>query len=289
MRQLYYQMIARDLFPDTWIDPIHGTKNNVKNYQKLGIILGKARMGGMTDWKAIEDRGRNLETVSSWDNPQQIMTAVGQQYRIDLWATQPYHIQVWVEKDALSGVLDRVCTPLRVPWMACKGYMSLSEMRAQGLLLAAQAKDICIIHLGDHDPSGIAMTHDVEDRLSVFAERPIEVVRIALNMDQIEEFNPPENPAKESDPRFAAYEREFGDMSWELDALQPQTLAELITNAVTERLDQELWDEAMESEKHEKSLLASAAENWDSVVSHLEDSGLVDQDDSDEESDDNED
>jgi hypothetical protein len=280
VRQLYYQCIARDLFPDTWIDPKEGTKNNVKNYKKLGNILGKARMGGMVDWSAIEDRGRNLESVSTWSSPSQIMSAVANQYRRDLWETQPYYLQVWVEKDALSNVLERACNPLRVPWMACKGYMSLSEMRAQGLFLKAQAragKQICIIHMGDHDPSGIAMTQDIIDRLSVFAETPIEVRRIALNMDQVEQYNPPTNPAKDTDPRFAAYAEEFGDESWELDALEPPVLTQLVVDEINLFIDQDIWQESKRKEEREKALLRAASENWESVKTHLEDYGLIEQ------------
>jgi hypothetical protein len=281
VRQLYYQMIARDLFPDTWIDPETGTKNNQANYKKLVALLGKARMGGLVDWDAIEDRGRNLVKPSSWDSPQQIMSAVANQYKINLWDTQPYYIQVWVEKDALSGVLERACGPLRVPWMACKGYMSLSEIRAQGRLLKqeARSKDICIIHLGDHDPSGIAMTQDVMERLSIFAEQPIEVVRIALNMDQVELYNPPENPAKETDSRFAAYEREFGNLSWELDALTPEVLNTLITDAVLERRDEDAWAEALADEQQQTRELRAASNNWSKVVAYMQAEELIEEDD----------
>ena len=291
VRQLYYQCITRDLFPDTWLDPQAGTKNNVKNYKKLVNILGKARMGGLVDWSAIQDRGRNLEKVGTWDNPEEIMRAVANQFKLDLWEDQPYYVSCWIEKDALSGVMEYACNPLRVSWMACKGYMSLSEMRAQGLLLKALArkKDVCIIHLGDHDPSGIAMTQDIIDRLSIFAETPIEVVRIALNMDQVEQYNPPSNPGKESDPRFAAYEAEFGDESWELDALTPQILTDLITKSVLDHRDEAIWQASKQEEDYQKTLLRAASDNWASVKTHLEDYGLVEQEVKDDEDNDEED
>lgn len=107
-----------------------------------------------------------------------------------------------------------------------------------------------MIYFGDHDPSGIDMTRDVLERLSLFSDiTPIEVHRIALNMDQVEELNPPENPAKLTDSRASSYVAKFGDSSWELDAVEPAELARLVEAKVLEFRDEKQWGKDVRSEE----------------------------------------
>lgn len=281
LRQLYYQMIARDLFPDTWIDEEYNvknglapdTKNTIKNYKRLGDLLNDARLGGLVDWDAIEDRTRNLESVSHWTSPASIIEAVARQYRIDKWKGQPRRIEVWVEKDALLGVLEKACTALDVAWFSCRGYTSQSELYVAGKRLAEYAEEgqePLIVHLGDHDPSGIDMSRDIEDRVSMLARTPIEVKRIALNMDQVRQYDPPPNPAKATDARYAGYRAIHGEESWELDALDLAVLDSLITETVKSYRDEEKWEAAVEQEEHERDLLGKASDNWDEVAEILE-------------------
>jgi hypothetical protein len=281
LRQLYYQMIARDLFPDTWIDEEYNvknglapdTKNTIKNYKRLGDLLNDARLGGMVDWDAIEDRTRNLESVNHWRSPSKIIEAVAAQYRIDKWKDQPRRIEVWVEKDALLGVLEKACKTLDVAWFSCRGYTSQSELYVAGKRLAEYKRagqEPLIVHLGDHDPSGIDMSRDIEDRVSMLARTPIEVQRIALNMNQVEQYDPPPNPAKATDARYAGYRALYGEESWELDALDLAVLDSLITETVEGYRDQEKWDAAVEEEDHQRDLLAKASDNWDEVAEILE-------------------
>lgn len=241
LRQLYYQLVARDYIP-----------NNQRSYKNLGSLVSNARQAGLIDWDMIEDRGRSTEINGHWDNPADIIYSAARSFRIDKWEDQDYHIEVMVEKDALSGVLEPVCRDLDIGITANKGYSSSSTMYEIGKRLQRQesySKKICVIYLGDHDPSGIDMTRDVEERLRMYSEvDEIEVVRLALNWDQIEQWNPPENPAKETDSRFGAYASQFGESSWELDAIEPVTLAELVQDAVLERRDEDAWQAAVEQE-----------------------------------------
>lgn len=118
-----------------------------------------------------------------------------------------------------------------------------------------------VFHLGDHDPSGIDMTRDIEDRLALFADHVIEVRRLALNRDQIDLYKPPPNPAKVTDSRSDGYIAEHGHDSWELDALSPTVLADLITDAVTGVRDELAWSAAAKREASERTLLREAARN----------------------------
>jgi len=160
-----------------------------------------------------------------------------------------------VEKDALVGVIARACQPLDVPYFACRGYSSDSEMwrAAQRFLRYEDNGQIpYIIHLGDHDPSGIDMTRDIEDRLNLFNARPY-VKRIALNYDQVEMYNPPPNPAKETDSRWEGYVAEYNTYSsWELDALDPNVIVDLITGEILALRDDDRWDERMIEETEGK-------------------------------------
>lgn len=179
---------------------------------------------------------------------------------------------MWVEKDALVGVLERSCTELDVPYFSCRGYTSQSELYgASKRMLKAikQKRKPYIVHLGDHDPSGKDMTRDIYDRLHMFVGYPVEVNRIALNYDQIKQYNPPPNPAKTTDSRFTKYQQEFGDDSWELDALNPRVITDLIKNAVLGVRNAKKWKEAVAREEKEREALTATADNWQAVADFL--------------------
>jgi hypothetical protein len=263
LRQLYYQCVARDIIP-----------NKQTEYKRLGSILNDARLAGLIDWDAIEDRTRNLESVSHWTTPADIIQSAAESFRLDKWDNQKHRVEVWVEKDALVGVLEKACRPLDVAWFSCRGYTSQSELYGAGKRLARYARNRqqpVVIHLGDHDPSGIDMTRDITDRLSLFAGRPVKVERIALNMAQIEEFNPPPNPAKITDSRFSGYEEIHGSESWELDALNPSYIDNLISETVSKYRDDAKWEESKAEEEKHRENLALTSENWEKVERFIKD------------------
>lgn len=225
LRQLYYQFVARDLI-----------SNTQKDYHNLGTIISNARLAGLIDWKAIIDRTRSTVSNSHWADPQEIIEACADSYRIDTRTTQDSYVEVWVEKEALAGVIEKTCRRLDVLSFACRGYVSQSAMWEAAQRIGNQeesGKAATILHLGDHDPSGIDMTRDIQDRLCLFGSQVI-VDRIALTMEQIEQYSPPPNPAKLTDSRCSNYIAEYGSESWELDALEPTVLDKLIASHVTE-------------------------------------------------------
>lgn len=160
LRQLYYQFVARDLIP-----------NNDRSYKRLGEVINRARMGGRLDWLAIEDRTRNLAAPAYWTSPQDIIDSAAKGFSIDLWEGQPVHVEVWVEKEALAGVVARAADEWQVGYFSCRGYVSQSEQwrAARRFHRKLQAgKRVLVLHLGDHDPSGIDMTRDITTRLTQF-------------------------------------------------------------------------------------------------------------------------
>lgn len=256
LRQLYYQMVARDIIP-----------NNQRSYKRLGALISKGRRAGLVSWEAIVDRTRNLEKLSKWETPRDVLRAAAYSYHLDYWQGQETYVEVWVEKDALTGVVGRVCDELDTPFFACRGYVSDSEMWRAARRLSNKAEDgqrPIVLHLGDHDPSGMDMTRDIKDRLDLFSHAlpATEVVRIALSMEQIETYNPPPNPAKSTDSRFAEYLREYGDESWELDALEPRVMSELIRGHIRKHIDPELWDKRVALERAQREDLNRMADQY---------------------------
>lgn len=221
VRQLYYQLVARDIIANT-----------LQEYKRVASIINDAKHAGMLDWDMIEDRTRAFVRVASWSTPGSILRSAAESFHMDLWEYQIYRVFVVIEKEALVGVLQQTCREHDVPILAARGYPSgsvLREFAETDLIPAINRGQIPIIlHLGDHDPSGLDMTRDLQSRLTMYAGEDVELKRIGLNMDQVEELRPPENPAKASDSRFVEYQREFGDSSWELDALPPSYLNDLV-------------------------------------------------------------
>jgi hypothetical protein len=260
LRQLYYQFVSRDLIP-----------NNLKSYKRLGNIINDARLAGLTDWEAIEDRTRNLHELPAWESPQSIIDACASQFRMDLWRKQPCRVEVWIEKEALAGVFERVCDELRVPFFSCRGYTSQSEMWVAGMrlkrILRGKQKPV-ILHFGDHDPSGIDMTRDIIDRLQMFMGG-VKLERLALNMEQVEQYNPPPNPTKTTDSRYQSYIEVYGEESWELDALEPDVLAGLVRDFVESVRNQALWDTAVEEEGEHRRLLGEVSNRWQELTGDL--------------------
>lgn len=257
LRQLYYQLVSRDL-----------VENTVRSYKRIGDLVSNARLAGLIDWDMIEDRGRESVVNTHWKNAAEIARAAAQSFRIDMWADQPCYVEVMVEKDALSGILEPVCKSCDVRFTANKGYSSSSAMYEAGKRITRainDGKDAHLFYLGDHDPSGIDMTRDIISRLELFTYgQSIETVRLALNMDQVREWNPPKNPAKETDSRFAAYLHRFGDSSWELDAVEPKTLASLVEDAVTALIDDDLWKAANDRQEAMRKKLTEFADKTES-------------------------
>lgn len=260
IRQLYYQFVAADLI-----------ENSQQSYDRLGSLMSKARMAGRIDWDMIEDRGRNVETWLIQENQRRAAHNLDMRFALDYWERQDVYVEVWVEKDALSSVVERACRPFRVPYLACKGYVSSSEAYRAGKRFEAMGdRRKVIIHLGDHDPSGLDMTRDNRERVQMFAHDPyIEVHRIALNMDQVEEHRPPPNFAKMTDSRIGGYLQRYGDKSWELDALEPSIIHELIQDELRTFIDDTLWEETEAEEDRLREPLEQIYERFDDVVAYL--------------------
>lgn len=257
VRQLYYQLVARGEIP-----------NNMKSYTRVAITLNDGRLAGYVDWDAIEDRTREFLRRSRWTSAKDILEACASSFHMDMWTGQPVRPFVIVEKEALAGVLEGVCRKWDVPLLAARGYPSVSVLREFALqdilpAMRRQSQEVMILHLGDHDPSGIDMTRDLRERLGLFLGQhnlALEIRRIALNMGQVTQYQPPPNPAKVTDSRFIEYQARYGDESWELDALEPRVLASLVESNIKPIVDKAAWQERVDEINEAKEYITTVAQ-----------------------------
>ena len=306
LRQLYYQLVSRDIIP-----------NKQSEYNKISKLLKEGRMGGVVDWDAIEDRLRVPYLPYYNSSPRQAIDDAISHYRLDRQKGQDVYLEVWVEKDALSGVLKRITSKYHVNLLVNRGYGSVTAIhdayeRFHERIITG--KKTMILYLGDHDPSGIDMVRDIRERISemlnasssfvnqfeqwdekeadldrwmdvirdnniikdgddidpsdlafqcsygdyvkeVFIPSMFKVKPIALTMEQIHEHNPPENPAKLTDPRAEWYVKKYGYKSWEVDALNPKTLNKLLSKNIENEINMDLFNEILSQEEEDKQLL----------------------------------
>lgn len=240
LRQVYYKFVKNGWIP-----------NDDREYKKLGTALDTGRMNGLISWTAIVDMNRSLYGTNTQDAPEQLLEGLDRKFHLDLWADQEWRPEVWVEKLGMLNVVGNICSQLRVDYYACKGYDSQTMSWKAGRRMAdyiRKGQRPIIFHMGDHDPSGLDMTRDNRERMEIFAGVPVTVVRLALNRDQVDELGLVENPTKMTDSRAEGYIAEHGYSSWEIDALEPTYIRELISSNVDRLRNEELWEQALARE-----------------------------------------
>lgn len=316
LRQLYYQLVSMNLI-----------RNDDVVYKKLSSILDDLRQAGIIDWDAIEDRGRRPQLAYYVLGVSDALNDTIKHYRRDRQSGQNNHIEVWTEKDAISGILSRVTNKYHVRLVVNKGYSSNSAMYGAYKRFAdslKDGKDVCILYFGDHDPSGLDMIRDIRERILHFlassenandilpepsnpgygfieeylAENDLDyvslyeegfldekcftffeynvsehdryadfidellkaarkhywstrfkVVPIGLTVEQINKYNPPQNPAKLTDPRAEWYIKKFGQKSWEVDALPPNVMTQVVDDAIKNRIDYKQYENMLSIER----------------------------------------
>jgi len=282
LRGLYYQFIGQDLFPDSWVDDAYnarkglppGTKNTDKNYARLKSIVTDARLAGLLDWDHIIDRTRPLHEWEMQESPEKAIQKLAETYAIDLWADQKYRPEIWIEKDTLLGWAEKACVPLGVPYTACRGSpsQSMTWVAAQRFRwqMEDEGKVPIVFYLGDHDPTGLDITRDLRARFDMLLGLGELVLRVALTREQVRANRLPPNPAKTTDSRAAGYIREFGNESWEVDALGPRRLIEMITAAVESIRDDKAWRRSVKRLNEERHFMQRVAKDWKQITGRFQ-------------------
>lgn len=257
LRQLFYQLVTKNVI-----------LNNQNEYKSLVKLVSDARLAGLVDWSSIVDTTRFLRRHSHWNSPKEIISDCASSFRLDRWSDQTYRPEVWIEKDALIRVVESIVSPLDVPCISCRGYSSISELwsSAQRLDYYLSNNQIpYIIHIGDHDPSGIDMTRDIECRVNLMLSGKVSIKRLALNMPQIEELKPPPNTAKVADSRYPGYLKKFGSKCWELDSIPPSILSSIITKEVYSIMDRDKYSKMVKLEDQYKSTLSEINNRFSTI------------------------
>lgn len=268
LRQLYYQLVTRNTI-----------RNEEKAYKKLSALLTDARYAGLVDWDAIEDRVRQPRSQSEWSNLRSIVSAAIHSYRLPRWKGQKNYIELWTEKDAIANVLSPIAEDYHVTLMVNRGYSSASAMREAALRFKRRLipdeveypegtrgysehrqRRLTLLYLGDLDPSGEDMARDIKARFTEFGA-PVRVRKIGLTYAQVQQYSPPPNPAKMADPRAEKYIAKYGRSSWEVDALPPRVLKQIIEGEIAKLLNRPLMDAIIAREEEDKELLRVATED----------------------------
>jgi hypothetical protein len=250
VRQLYYRLVAA-----------HAIPNSVRSYKNVVAALSQWRRERKIPLTAFEDRTRGMKRFDDgWrrDDPRSwvrqwldmaVRRAKG--YELAQWYGQPERVVVAVEKQALEGPFEQVCRELAVDLAVCRGYPSLSFLHEVAGALgrgdpAHDGRKIVLLYFGDFDPSGLNIPEVVERDLAGFFRVPVSFERVALTREQIDERNLPPAPVKLTDSRAGGFVDEHGEEVYELDALEPRELQELVRSSVAPHYDAGIADHAKE-------------------------------------------
>lgn len=277
LRQMYYQFVARGLVPSGDV-----------SYKRIGSVLTDARFTGDFPIDGIEDRGRevrpgayalnDVDIDNAIDNAAELVKRFPYFIRKDRWYGQPTHVSVWVEKQALEGIFEKPCEDAGVSWFPCKGYPSVSALWSwiQGVNEAAAdgyVDKAVVLYFGDHDPDGMEIPKSALRSIETLVENyahsldnfpRVVFKRVALNMDQIEQYNPPPFEAKVTSSRYENYRSQHGEEAWELDALEPRVLQRLISTSIKDYFISDVQREQQQevNEVREKFVERLLEPNW---------------------------
>lgn len=249
VRQVYYQLVSRGIIDKTEAE-YKGT---------VCRLLAIMRKSKEMPYGWLADSTRWMRKPTTYPNLAAMLEEQARFYRRALWQTQQVDVEVWLEKDALSGVLFPITSEWDVPLMVTRGYPSLTFVHSAAEAMANTTWPTYIYYLGDHDPSGVDIPKMVERNLREMApEADIRFTRLAVNPDQIESMGLPTRPTKKSDTRAAGFEGE----SVEVDAIAPAALRTMIELVITSHIDDEALESELRAEQLERETLALMPERW---------------------------
>ena len=245
LRQIYYQLVARQIIP-----------NEQRYYKKLSRLCVAGRDEGILPEEGFADRLREVDKLSSWSDLNEFMQTVKRSYRKDRWQNQDNYLEIWTEKDALRSVLTEITYQYDVALMVARGQLSRTEVyRTAGRYKAQSGKKCYLYYCGDFDPSGLSIYDSIKKRVMDFGVS-INFKRIALTQEQIEKYQLPSDPAKQSDPNYNKFVSIYGsDMVVELDSLPPDVLRKIIEDCILQNIDEGHLMWILRKEKTERGRL----------------------------------
>jgi hypothetical protein len=241
VRQVFYQATVRDI-----------VEKSEAGYNKVQTDLVLMRKAGVLPYGWLADSTRWQRKPRTFHSVEQALVETARFYRKALWADIDAYVEVWLEKDALAGVVDDVTDMFDVPLMVARGYASLSFLHSAAEHIRDLDVPAYIYHLGDFDPSGVNAGEKIEETLRAMAPAAeIHFERLAVTPEQIKDWNLPSRPTKASDSRA----KNFGDISVELDAIDPDSLRELVADAIVAHLPLDQFEVLKVAEASERTLI----------------------------------
>ena len=249
VRQVYYQLVGRGVIEKTETEYKHTV---------VRLLTKLRRERRMPSWH-IADNTRWMRKPKSFTSIEHALTETAQLYRRAVWATQPACVEIWLEKEALSGVLYDVTAEYDVPLMVTRGYASESFLYSAGEAIAKNDKPTYLYYLGDHDPSGRDIPRVIERRLREEApDAELHFERIAVTSQQIKRWRLPTRPTKTDDSRAKG----FRGRSVEVDAIPPDELRALVEAKITSHIRPRALKALQVAEESERGLLKTFSEHW---------------------------
>jgi hypothetical protein len=230
-------------------------------------LLKEARERDLIPWDWIVDETRALERVSTWDTPEQYVKCVARSYRRDFWNLQPNRCEVWSEKGTVRGVLQPVLDQYGVGFRAMHGFSGATTVH--DIADDDDGRPLVALYVGDYDPSGLYMSeHDLPNRLERYNGHHVLLRRIALCPQHLPGLPSFPVASKKKDPRYKWFKRNYGTKCWELDALDTNTLREIVQRAIEDEIfEREAWDRCAGVERAERESLRTVLDNWEALRS----------------------
>lgn len=250
VRQLFYRLVS-----------VGALANRRADYQRLSVIMSKARKDGRCDFDWIVDRSRPEYNPSMWKDAVAYGRTIQRAYRKDYWQTQPQHVELWSEKDSVIGSIEALTNELGIKVRVGRGFLSTTRIHEIAVEFRGLLKPITVFYIGDHDPSGREIEDNARARVEEYGV-DFSLERLAIHKADIAIWNLPPLRIKDEDTRARQFRTNHGEDCVELDALPVGELRKRIREAVEDRLDQTLWDRAIAVEKVELANIQDTIGKW---------------------------
>ena len=249
VRGLFYVLVSRGVVP----------KTEAAYKSTVVRLAGEMREAGELPYGWLADNTRWMRKPDSFDSIEDALLQTARLYRRNLWADADAYIEVWCEKDAISGVLYDITDAWDVPLMVTRGYSSISFLHSAAEVIRAKRKPVWLYYFGDHDPSGVHIPQHVEKEIrSMAPAAEVHFDRVAVTEEQIEEYGLQTRPTKKTDSRSKSFVGE----SVEVDAIPPSILRNLVTGCISAHVDPHQLDALQAAEESERRSLRVLASNW---------------------------
>lgn len=250
IRQLFYRLVS-----------IGHLANSRADYQRLSVVMSKARNDGRCNFDWIVDRSRPEYAPSAWENMAQYGRTIQRSYRKDYWSMQPHYVELWAEKDSVIGSIEKLTDELGITVRVGRGFLSTTRIHEIAQHFLGLEKPIFVFYIGDHDPSGREIEDNARSRVEEYGV-DFSLQRLAIHAEDISEWILPPLRIKDSDTRAKHFRAHHGEDCVELDALPVGELRRRIRQAVEGKLDRVAWDRAVAIEKVELASIQDIVSQW---------------------------